>query len=215
MPQLSAPPGRAFLHCLHPAQCTRAGDGMFSAARRTLSQRYSSGEPKARVLALLILPVNWWPSCCHKKIAQRVHRACCASDTPGNPQPALVFLYLIPFSCPTRSVSPVCKQLTFMPVMHCYRCRVIAYEEINHIICKPRPFLPFPKLCWLFRKKKRKKHALYQVLDYLLWLFKCWLQSPTVVSSALGKEHFYFLCSHAVAFCRYLNDKWGALIPLV
>lgn len=188
MPQLSAPPGRAFLHCLHPAQCTCAGDGMFSAARRTLSQRYSSGEPKARVLALLILPVNWWPSCCHKKIAQRVHRACCASDTPGNPQPALVFLYLILFSCPTRSVSPVCKQLTFMPVMHCYRCRVIAYEEINHIICKPRPFLPFPKLCWLFRKKKEKSMHCTKSLticsgssnadsNHLLWFLALWGKS--------------------------------------
>lgn len=112
-----------------------------------------------------------------KKIAQRVHRACWASDTPGNPQLALVFLYLILFSCPTRSVSPVCKQLTFMPVMHCYRCRVIAYEEINHIICKPRPFLPFPKLCWLFRKKKKKACIVPSP-----WLFALALQMLTPIT---------------------------------
>lgn len=112
-----------------------------------------------------------------KKIAQWVHRACWASDTPGNPQLALVFLYLILFSCPTRSVSPVCKQLTFMPVMHCYRCRVIAYEEINHIICKLRPFLPFPKLCWLFRKKKKKACIVPSP-----WLFALALQMLTPIT---------------------------------
>lgn len=85
------------------------------------------------------------------------HTDCYTSDTPHTTlQHVLVFLYLILPSCPTQSVSPVREQITFMPVRHSYRSRVIAYQEIYNIICKPCPFSPFPKLYWLFRKKKNR-----------------------------------------------------------
>lgn len=140
------------------------------------------------------------------------HTDCYASDTPRSTlRHALVLLYLILPSCPTRSVSPTREQITFMSVIYSYRSRVIAYQEIYYIICKPCPFSLSPKLYWLFRKNKREAWILPSS-----WLFALALQTLTPITCCgfqhTGERAFLFCMLSCCCFCRYLNDKWIVLI---
>lgn len=137
------------------------------------------------------------------EIVQWIHWLCYASNTPGNPQHALVFLCLILLSCPTRPASPAWKQITFMPVMQLQKqslpTRKSSILSANHVLSCP--------YVDLIKKKKRKKEDSSKFLTIRCGSSNADSNQPVVVSCTLGKN---ISISYVLILLLVQISKWQA-----